>query len=110
MNAVNPSRDATFEVSTNTRSSVNTGLRLAITGRNQLGVRPKAMMNVSRYSASGITHNSGTDAMSVVMWKVTPSIRLDGTNASPSQRSFRRVGGAVGSATAGSPGGAAGAG
>ena len=57
-----------------------------MSGRNHSGSLAKAMMNVSRYRASGITHSSGTEAMSVVMWKVTPSIRLDGTKAYPTQR------------------------
>src|SRR5207249_3477130 len=48
-------------------------------------------MKLSRYSASGITQNSGTAAMSVVRYVVTPSIRLEGTAARPIQRSRRRA-------------------
>src|SRR6516162_3127070 len=87
----------------NTRSRIITGAMLPITSRNQFGTRPKAMMKVTRDSASGNTHNSGTDAMSVVMWKVTPSIRLDGTNASATHFSLRAVVG--GGSTGGGPGG-----
>src|SRR5262245_3536365 len=36
-----------------------------------------------------MTQSSGNDAISVAMYVVTPSIRLDGTNASNSQRSRR---------------------
>src|SRR5262245_18038268 len=44
---------------------------------------PKATTNVRRYSASGAIQRSGTGAMSVEKYVVTPSIRLDGMNASP---------------------------
>ena len=47
----------------------------------------KAMMNVSRYSASGTTHSSGMDATSVEMNVVTLIISVEGMAASPSQRS-----------------------
>src|SRR5262245_27314566 len=43
---------------------------------------PKATTNVRRYSASGAIQRSGTGAMSVEKYVVTPSIRLDGMNAS----------------------------
>ena len=46
-------------------------------------------MNVNKYSDRGITHNRGTEAMSVEIKLVTPSIKLDGTNASNSQRTRR---------------------
>ncbi|MDQ3922305.1 MAG: hypothetical protein M3248_08215, partial [Actinomycetota bacterium] len=36
-----------------------------------------------RYRESGITHKRGTGVMSVVMKAVTPSIKLEGTKASP---------------------------
>ena len=53
-------------------------------------------MNVNKYSASGGTHNSGMDVISVVIWNVTPSMRLDGTNARAIHRTIcRRVGGGV---------------
>src|SRR5919112_3416524 len=42
----------------------------------------KTMTNENRYRESGITHKSGTGVISVVMNAVTPSIRLEGTNAS----------------------------
>ena len=38
-------------------------------------------MKVSKYRVSGMIHNKGTDAMSVLMKVVNPSNRLDGTNA-----------------------------
>src|SRR5947199_10379994 len=47
---------------------------------------------------SGSTQNSGTAAMSVVTNVVTPSMRLDGMNASTPQR--RRCGHVTGSACA----------
>src|SRR5262245_14177498 len=43
---------------------------------------PNAITNVARYNANGTTHISGTAAMSVEIYVVTPSIRLDGMNAS----------------------------
>ncbi len=54
------------------------------------GQRAKTRMNVSRYSASGMTQNSGMGDRSVVMCVVMPSIRLDGTAASNTQRSRRQ--------------------
>src|SRR5215212_9838087 len=48
-----------------------------------LWLREKMMTNENKYKESGITHKSGTGVMSVVMKAVTPSIMLDGTNASP---------------------------
>src|SRR5262245_11751607 len=51
------------------------------------GQRMNTRMKLSRYSASGITQNSGIAEMSVEMKVVTPSIRLDGTAASKIQRS-----------------------
>ena len=80
---------AVCETRTKTSNSVMTGLMFANTVRNQFGVLANAMMKVSKYSASGTTHNSGIEAMSVVMWNVTPSIRLDGTNESASHFSLR---------------------
>ena len=47
-------------------------------GRRGAGV--KAKTNDNRYSASGTAHSSGTEAMSVDRYVVTPSRRLDGTN------------------------------
>src|SRR5215210_4350917 len=41
------------------------------------------MTKEKRYSESGITHKRGTGVMSVVMKAVTPSIKLEGTKASP---------------------------
>ena len=57
----------TFETFTKTSSRIMTGARLPITWRNHDGTRPKAMMNVTKYSASGTTQSSGIEAMSVVM-------------------------------------------
>src|SRR6185503_8583973 len=70
-------------------SSVATGrsttrIRSGIGGR-----RANAKMKVNKYSDKGITHNRGTEAMSVDIKLVTPSIKLDGTNASNSQRARR---------------------
>src|SRR5438046_6186810 len=80
---------------TNTSNSIITGARFPTTSRNHGGrIVLNAMMNVSRYRASGPTHKSGIDAMSVVMWKVTPSIRLDGTNASATHLVLRHPVGA----------------
>src|SRR5262245_53141359 len=74
----------------NMSSSRNTGVARLTTFTNHLGCRPKATMNVSRYSPSGMTHNSGMGAMSVVRNSVTPSSRLDGTNARASHHSRSR--------------------
>ena len=54
------------------------------------GVREleKARMNVTRYSAIGITQSRGTAATSLLTKVVTPSSRLDGMNA-PSTHSPR---------------------
>jgi hypothetical protein len=62
----------------------------------------KTMLNDSRYSDSGIAQNSGIGAMSVVRYVVTPSIRLDGTNARPIQRRRRASDGRPSSAVGGS--------
>src|SRR5438132_11319555 len=43
-------------------------------------------MKVSRYRASGMIQSNGTEAMSVDRYVVTPSIKLEGTNASATQR------------------------
>src|SRR4051794_7097348 len=85
------------------RRRIITGARLPMTMRNQSGTRPNATMNVTRYSASGITHISGMLVMSVDMWKVTPSMRLDGTNASAIHFAFRAQtgGGSLGGTGAG---------
>src|SRR5919112_3751931 len=48
----------------------------------------KTMTNENRYRESGITHKSGTGVMSVVMNAVTPSIRLEGTNANATHLSL----------------------
>src|SRR5919112_750873 len=48
----------------------------------------KTMTNEKRYRESGITHKSGTGVMSVVMNAVTPSIRLEGTNANATHLSL----------------------
>src|SRR5947209_13485720 len=77
------------EVSRNTSSRTSTGVTRVMTRWNARGTREKAMMNVTRYSASGMIHSKGSEAMSVETKVVTESIRLDGTNASPSQR--RRI-------------------
>ena len=55
-------------------------------------------MKLSRYSASGTTHSSGTGARSVETCVVTPSSRLDGSAARTTHRAMRRAGsGACGS-------------
>src|SRR5918912_3505307 len=41
------------------------------------------MTKENRYRLSGITHSSGTGVISVVTKEVTPSIKLEGTKASP---------------------------
>src|SRR3954452_22747842 len=46
-------------------------------------------MNDSKYRASGSTQNSGMAEISVDMYVVTPSMRLDGTAARPIQRKRR---------------------
>src|SRR5215212_8067886 len=46
-------------------------------------LREKTTTKENRYNESGKTQSSGTGVMSVVMKAVTPSIRLEGTNASP---------------------------
>src|SRR5919202_6968126 len=51
--------------------------------------REKTATNEKRYKESGITQSSGIGVMSVVMKAVTPSIMLEGTNASPTHRSRR---------------------
>ena len=43
-------------------------------------------MKLSRYSASGTTHSSGTGARCVVTCVVTPSSKLDGSADRPTQR------------------------
>src|SRR5262249_46501446 len=65
----------------------------------------KATINVNRYNANGMIQKSGTEAMSVTMYVVTPSIKLDGTKASASQRN--RCGQVIGCAasTADAPSG-----
>ena len=45
----------------------------------------KTITNDSKYKVSGIIHNNGTEAISVLMKLVRPSNRLDGTNANASQ-------------------------
>src|SRR5438309_1751997 len=49
---------------------------------------PKTTMKVSRYRARGSTQRRGMAARSVVMYVVTPSIRLEGTIASAIHRIF----------------------
>jgi hypothetical protein len=50
----------------------------------------KAMTKVNRYSDSGTTHKSGKEATSVEMWRVTASIRAEGTKAAYTQKPRRR--------------------
>src|SRR5690348_1456365 len=74
-----------------TSNRIITGARFPITSRNHDGSSVlNAMMNVTRYRASGRTHNRGSETMSVVMWKVTASIQLDGTNANTTHFNIRR--------------------
>ena len=47
-------------------------------------------MNVKRYRASGTIHKSGIGDRSTDMCVVVPSIRLEGTAASSTQRSRRK--------------------
>src|SRR5437016_4972565 len=51
-------------------------------------LRPKAIMNVTRYTASGMIQRNGTDARFSRIWFVTASMRADGTNAAANQ--YRR--------------------
>src|ERR671920_428143 len=53
-----------------------------------LWLREKTTTNEKRYKDSGITQSSGTGVMSVVIKAVTPSMKLEGTNASPTHRSL----------------------
>src|SRR5215216_7261578 len=56
-------------------------------------LREKTTTKENRYNESGKTQSSGTGVMSVVMKAVTPSIRLEGTNASPTHlRRLKSVG------------------
>ena len=64
----------------------NSGSARATVAWRRGGRRAKARMKVSRYRISGTTHSSGAEAMSVVMWVVTPSSSEDGTNANAVQR------------------------
>src|SRR5215471_21682555 len=49
--------------------------------------RPKAKINVKRYSASGRSQRKGTDATFAAMWLVTASISPDGINDAAIQKS-----------------------
>jgi hypothetical protein len=51
----------------------------------------ETITNENRYRESGITHKSGMGVMSVDAKAVTPSIRLEGTNVSPTHRSRRQT-------------------
>ena len=51
--------------------------------------REKTRMNETRYRDSGNTHRRGIGARLVVIAEVAPSIRLEGTNASATQRARR---------------------
>src|SRR5262245_42599103 len=55
-----------------------------------IGQRKNTRMNVKRYSASGTIHNSGIGDRSTDMLVVVPSMRLEGTAASNTQRSRRK--------------------
>src|SRR5205823_12686204 len=55
------------------------------------GSWPNATTKVARYRDSGNTHSSGTDAMSLDRYRVTPSIDADGRNASKTHRDERRT-------------------
>src|SRR5262245_51176788 len=72
---------------TNAWLRTSTGSPAARLRDTTAGIWEKARMKLTKYSASGSTHKSGTGAMSVDKEVVTPSNRLDGTKASASQRS-----------------------
>jgi len=46
------------------------------------------LTKVSRYNASGTTHNNDATATSAEMWLLTPSKRLDGRNANTTHQAF----------------------
>src|ERR687893_1447607 len=75
-----------------TRNAIIIGSAATIalcTASGILWLGEKTMTNEKRYKESGITHKSGTGEMLVVTKAVTPSIRLDGTNVSPTHRARR---------------------
>src|SRR5919112_612920 len=75
-----------------TRNAITNGSAATIalcTASGILWLGEKTMTNEKRYSESGITHKSGTGEILVVTKAVTPSIRLDGTNVSPTHRARR---------------------
>src|SRR5215210_4954312 len=77
-----------------TSSDIITGKAATITLWIRSGILwlgEKTITNENRYSESGITHNSGIGVISVVMKAVTPSIRLEGTNVSPTHRNRRHI-------------------
>src|SRR5215210_9480528 len=77
-----------------TSSDIITGKAATITLWIRSGILwlgEKTITNKNRYSESGITHNSGIGVMSVVTNAVTPSIRLEGTNVSPTHRNRRHI-------------------
>src|ERR671921_1810515 len=76
-----------------TRNAITNGSAATIalcTASGILWLGEKTMTNEKRYSESGITHKSGTGEILVVTKAVTPSIRLDGTNVSPTHRARRQ--------------------
>src|SRR5438067_9928535 len=85
----NSVRGTLWEARRKTTSRMSTGVMRVTYRCSRGGIDfENTMMKVSRYSASGITHNSGIDTMSVVTSVVVASMRLDGTAARNSQRSL----------------------
>src|SRR4051812_8826905 len=64
-----------------------------------LSLREKTTTKENRYKDRGSTHSSGMGVMSVVINAVTPSIRLLGTNVSPTHRSRLSTVGLLGDAS-----------
>src|SRR5690242_5948864 len=72
-----------------TSGTISSGSARCATALTRADREPNATTNVTRYSESGMTHNSGTVAMSVERYVVTASIRLDGAKASATHRARR---------------------
>src|SRR6185437_3011531 len=73
----------------NNNISTSNGIASTMPLCTEAGIREKTRMKLSKYNASGATHSRGMEAMSVVIYVVAPSIRLDGTNARITQRNTR---------------------
>src|SRR5262249_42761500 len=68
-----------------TNASMKIGWTATTMKWGMIGQRENTMTKVRRYSASGITHNSGTAATSVEMWAVTAINSPEGTAVRPTQ-------------------------